>query len=370
MIYLLIFKDIHPDLCFSIAIFYIFVSYFRLLIDFLKMVSIILPIYNCAPWLEACVRSVIAQTFTDWELIGIDDESSDNSASLFAAFADADPRIRLIRAPHGGLAKVRNIGIENAKGEYITFLDSDDLWPKRNLEYLFSILKENDAQFACGAFLKFFDKNEEKALRECNELLRSPDKNAVRLLSGAEAVKESLYQSGVNSSACGKLFHRDILKDVRFTEGEIYEDLDFFYRVGLRAAHVAVSSLPAYLYRQHGGSITHIFGPQRLDVLKVTERMCNYLSSASPDLMPAALDRRFSANFNMLQEIEKYLKSPSIPSDERDFFEGKLKGIRGFLGSHAARELKDKNVRLKNKAGALLYLALPYPLLRLILTKL
>ncbi len=330
------------------------------------MISIIMPTYNCASWLEASIQSVIEQTITDWELIIIDDGSTDMSPKIISLFAETDSRIKPISLPHQGVAAVRNRGIEAARGELVTFIDSDDLWPEYTLEFLLRILKETEAEMACGGFISFLDKEEKKAISRCNKEKRKIDKAKVKLLSGKETVRESLYQRKVASSLWGKLFKRSLLKGLKMKPGEIYEDLDLFYRIALKATRVAVAEVPVYLYRQREGSILHVFNPDRLVVLDVTERMCAMLSNISPALNRAAIDRRFSANFNMLQLLAKHYQNrkatedgSNCPSDMDKLYKRKKKEIRQFIASHAFKEIINPNVRLKNKIGALLFILLP-----------
>ena len=103
-------------------------------------VSVIIPTYNTAKWLEQSIDSVLCQTFTDYELILVDDGSTDDTSSIVKNFDDK--RIRYFYKANGGLAGARNMGLGKAKGEYIAFLDSDDLWPESYLEVMVSVLDE------------------------------------------------------------------------------------------------------------------------------------------------------------------------------------------------------------------------------------
>lgn len=331
------------------------------------MISIIMPTYNSAPWLEASIKSVIAQTMTDWELIAIDDGSTDSSASLISLLAESDARIRLIRVQHQGVANVRNLGIAEARGELVAFIDSDDLWPTWNLEYLHRLLNETGAEITCGEFIMFPDGKERMAIDKCANKEKT-NKTSVKIINGIETVRESLYQKGVNSSLWGKLFRKELLTGLKMVSGEIYEDLDLFYQIALRAKKVAVSSLPVYLYRQRAGSILHTFGLERLVVLDVTERMCSHISERYPSLAEAALDRRFSANYNMLQLLVIHAKDEGANNPNKSFFDKKKKEIREFLSRNALKELKNRNVRIKNRLGALLFLLMPSHILDLILS--
>lgn len=111
-------------------------------------VSVITPSYNCEDFLEETIQSVIRQTFQDWELIIVDDHSSDSSYSIAQIFSKKDSRITAIRLPeNGGAAVARNTAIERAKGRYIAFLDSDDLWKENKLEQQLQFMQDNEYEF-------------------------------------------------------------------------------------------------------------------------------------------------------------------------------------------------------------------------------
>ena len=119
------------------------------------MVSIITPVYNCSHLIESTIESVIRQSFTDWEMILVDDCSSDNSVAVVQSFVEQDLRIKLIRlTENSGAAVARNTAIDAAKGRYISFLDSDDLWLPNKLEKQLDFMQENNYPFTFSAYDK------------------------------------------------------------------------------------------------------------------------------------------------------------------------------------------------------------------------
>lgn len=122
-------------------------------------VSIVVPVYNAASYLEQTVAMVQKQSFTDWELLLVDDGSSDESASMMKRMAEQEERIRLFfQKENGGAARARNTGIREAKGRYLAFLDADDVWKPEKLERELAFLKERQAVFACTSY-EFGDEN-------------------------------------------------------------------------------------------------------------------------------------------------------------------------------------------------------------------
>lgn len=117
------------------------------------LVSIITPVFNSAPWLAEMLASVRNQTFSNWEQILVDDGSTDGSDQIIERAAEADPRIRLLRMPHnGGPAKARNRAIDEARGQYLAFLDADDLWLEPKLELCLRFMQQNQYAFVYHAF--------------------------------------------------------------------------------------------------------------------------------------------------------------------------------------------------------------------------
>lgn len=120
------------------------------------MISIITPAYNAEHYICETIKSVQAQTYQDWELIVVDDCSTDNTSVLVSEYAKSDTRIKLLKAPqNGGVAKARNLGLENANGEYIAFVDSDDLWKPNKLEKQLAFMKEKGCVLSYTDFQKF-----------------------------------------------------------------------------------------------------------------------------------------------------------------------------------------------------------------------
>ncbi len=117
------------------------------------LVSVIMPLYNCAAFVTETVRSLQAQTYTEWELVAVDDCSTDNTKEVIGALAAEDPRIRYFcLEQNSGAAVARTVSMENADGEYMAFLDSDDLWHPEKLERQVAFMKENDYAFSCTSY--------------------------------------------------------------------------------------------------------------------------------------------------------------------------------------------------------------------------
>lgn len=326
-----------------------------------------MPAYNSAPWIEAAIRSVMNQTFTDRQLIVIDDGSTDDTPLIVNALAEQYSGISLLTTNHLGVANARNVGLEHVKGDFVAFIDSDDLWPPFCLEALYDLMNRSNADIVAGNFVTFDDDSAKIPIPVAHPE-QFLDEDNIILFSGEEAVEDSLYQRKILTSLWGKLYKSSLFSGLKTTFGELYEDLDLFYRVTLRASRVAYTPLPVYFYRMRPGSIIHTFTPERLSVLDVTARICNNLSDKYPALIDAAIDRRFSANYDMLRLIAVRLREDDCPHREREIFISRREEIRKILARYSSRELKNNRVRLKNRLGALLFILLPFSVLNYILS--
>lgn len=296
------------------------------------MVSIIVPVYNREDYLCECVDSVLAQTFSDWELVIVDDGSTDSSGEIADRYAASDSRIKVCHTQNGGLSCARNKGIDISAGEYISFLDADDALHPQALQIMTEVLEHSSADiFTAGMH------------RGYHPAFRQIGIYDTVYMSPAEAIESSLYQDGkLLHSAWGKIYKRKIFTHQRFTPGIFYEDLDFFYRACDECELIAVSSCHLYFYRDTPDSITNVWKDKRLDVLYAVDRIESYMAHKHPALLPAARDRKLSANFNIF-----ILASANDRPDIAELCWSVVKNYR--LGS-----LKDPHVRLKNKAGILL----------------
>ncbi|MDE7124895.1 MAG: glycosyltransferase, partial [Muribaculaceae bacterium] len=252
------------------------------------MLSIVIPAYNAETYLEECLESVMAcvgHCRTRCEVIVVDDGSTDSTPEIVSRFDS----IRLIRQPNRGLSAARNKGIDMAVGEWLMFVDADDCLLSGAPDALVEAAEATKCRIAAGRCL-----SGQTHVGTKIEILHD-----VSVLSAPSAIEQTLYQqTPLLGSAWGKIWHKSIFGNLRFSEGLYYEDLDFFYKAFLKSGAVALIETPVYFYRIHGSSFLRTFSPKLLDVLKVTAAMESYMRMHYPSLLKAARDRRLSANFN------------------------------------------------------------------------
>lgn len=295
------------------------------------MVSIVVPVYNAARYLEECIASVFSQSFDDWELILVDDGSSDGSGRIIDRMADADTRVKAIHRPNGGMSAARNTGIAAAAGEYVYFLDADDILHPDALKLLMQAFQVDGVDLAiCGAEIgkscRF------KKTNGCDFVIMSPE----------DAIADSLYQKNILHAPWGKIYRRMLMDKVGFTDGLCYEDLDFFYRYCLLCDKVAYTPVSLYFYRQHAESVMHVWKPRRLDVLTVVDDIERYMEQNHPSLAGAARDRKLSANFNIFLLATRHGQADVAAR------------CWNVVRKYRYASLTDRNVRVKNKLGILL----------------
>ncbi|MEO5876496.1 MAG: glycosyltransferase, partial [Streptosporangiaceae bacterium] len=208
----------------------------------MTVLSVVVPVYNVGPYLTACLESIAAQTWRDFEVVMVDDGSTDGSAALAAAFAARDPRFRLVRQANAGPGAARNTGVGQARGEFLAFVDSDDLVPPYALEYLLASLRRTGSDFATGHVQRF----DGQGVVSRWKVLR--DSHASTALGTHVDRRESLLRDRLVTN---KLWRRSFwdAHGMRFPEGVLYEDTPVAVPAHFLARAVDVLSHPVYLWR-------------------------------------------------------------------------------------------------------------------------
>lgn len=229
------------------------------------ILSIIVPVYNVEKYLARCLDSILAQTFTDFELIAVDDGSPDNCGNILDKYALKDERVKVIHKENGGLSSARNAGIDVAIGEYICFVDSDDYVSNVFVDRLYTLIKENDADISQCCFKQ-----------TSNDTEVSSNGLEIDTYTNVEMIKNLYNQSYVTSVvAWNKMYKKKIFADVRFPHGKIHEDEGTTYKLFYNAAKVVTTTEDLYFYYMADNSITRSgFSLKKLDYLDVLkERM-------------------------------------------------------------------------------------------------
>ena len=244
-------------------------------------VSIIVPVYKVEPYLDKCVSSIVNQTYTNLEIILVDDGSPDNCSAKCDVWAKKDSRIRVIHKPNGGLSDARNAGMAVATGELMAFVDSDDWIAPDMYEYLYRRLAEDNSDIAaCGVQMMWEDKTPSRALT----------REGSCVLNQEEAMQAIIEESWLKQPVWYKLYKTALVRDIPFPTGKYHEDVFWSYQAVGRAQRVSVSDHIGYYYLQRGGSIMgEGYSLKRLDAVEAKVQRCAYMQERFPALSPLAV---------------------------------------------------------------------------------
>ena len=215
-------------------------------------ISVIVPCYNVEKYLSECLESIVNQTLKDIEIICIDDGSTDKTSQILKSYLQKDSRIKLITQKNKGLSASRNIGIEKSKGDYISFIDADDYMELTSLEKSYYISKKYDLDMLIFKLINF-DENYVKSEDEYFNMKFLKDNFGDNVFNFKD-VGSDMYTISV--TAPGKLFKADLIKDISFPEGVIFEDNPFFIMVMFKAERVLFYDEFLYNRRIRFDSIT------------------------------------------------------------------------------------------------------------------
>ena len=217
-------------------------------------ISVILPVHNTARYLPECIDSVLNQSFEDFELICVNDESTDNSLDILNDYYKQDKRLIIITQENKGLSSARNTGLKSADGDYILFLDSDDYLSLNALNDLYSVAFEKSLDLVLFKIINFDDESREKSTYSYFELTVLKSMVADSVFS-YEDVKSRFFRIPV--TAPGKLYKKELLDGMEFREGLIFEDNPFFIELMFKVKKAQVFDEYLYMRRIRSDSITN-----------------------------------------------------------------------------------------------------------------
>ncbi len=300
-------------------------------------ISVIVPVYKVEPYIHKCVDSILTQTFTDYELILVDDGSPDTCGNICDEYAQKDARIHVIHKENGGLSDARNAGMKIACGEYVIFIDSDDYIDADMLSYLYENLKKADADMAtCGIYEVYADRIEKQE--------EEPD----FVCSGEEAFRCILRGHTIRGEIWNKLIKRSCISDLEFPKGKLYEDI--FYTVDMmqRIKKVAVGTKPKYYYLHRSDSITgKAYRPKLFDIIDGYTKNYQVVQHAFPKLEEEAECLWIWSRFIVL---DKMLLEENYRSIDR------FEELVTFIKQHFRRIMKNPYFQRNRKISAIVLL--------------
>lgn len=296
------------------------------------MISIIIPIYNVEVYLDRCLRSVQSQTYTNFEVIMVDDGSTDRSADIAILYAESDARFKYIKQSNSGQGSARNTGLKNALGDYYCFVDSDDYIHPNYLSKLFNAITETNSDISVCSVERVFDNG-----RIIDYTITNQDKASI-------ITDINKYLISASFSVWNKLFKSYLFEDLLFPEGIKYEDFALMPRVYERASKIVTieDKLYYYYYRQNstttGQKINedilkaqHIlensdFGVRHKDIVEI------YFVRQVMGTLLWAMSQHRSYRQKVLRIVQEGLeKYPNLSNHISDMYIGKHKSFWGNL---------------------------------------
>ena len=215
--------------------------------------SIIVPVYKVEPYIHKCVDSILNQSFTDFEIILVDDGSPDNCGKICDEYAQKDERVKVIHKENGGVSSARNLGIDEAKGEYISFIDPDDWIEKEMYSEILRYVVLNDLDILCTDVCE---------VRESKCFVRYKFEKDL-IFETKDALKKILVDE-IDNSPCNKIYKKAVWEDVRFPVGRRFEDVATIYKTFYKSSKVGYMQKAFYYYlKREGSAIALSFDAQR-----------------------------------------------------------------------------------------------------------
>ena len=266
-------------------------------------VAIIIPVYNAGEFLKYSVESVLNQTYSNLEIILVNDGSKDNSGLLCDGYAEKDSRVKVIHKENGGLSSARNTGVENATADWIMFLDSDDYYDLKAVEYLVALRDKYAVDLVVTSIVEV--RNYQTELNTDDISLGNSEK-----LDRYTGLVRMFYGNSVGTHPGGKLYKKEILLQYPYPEGMIYEDLAMAYEHIHYCAKIAVGYRSVYkYYRRMGSTVNSKYSERLLNFYKAMEWNRSYIERDYPNdkEMRRALNVRYV--FNGLHVVHAMLSS-------------------------------------------------------------
>ena len=287
------------------------------------LISLVIPVYNVEKYLDKCMESVLAQTYDNFEVILVDDGSTDNSGKMCDEYAKRDSRVIVYHKPNGGLSDARNFGVEHCNADLVSFIDSDDYVTEDYLEYLWYLMNKYDSDVSSANYYRIQEGDRKDYSIDANFQLNDYS------ISKSEAITKLLYGvKGFGTSACIKLYKKELLYLFPFPYKKQPEDVAVMYKIIWKSNRVAIGTKSIYRYVQRNTSYVHstltdkkvndlieimrdmekFVKENSLESVKAFDKRCCFLFG---EYMPAAFyDRKSKNNYCSLQkQLKNYYRN-------------------------------------------------------------
>ena len=305
-------------------------------------ISIIIPMYGVEKYLRRCLDSVLNQTFTDWQAICVNDGSPDKSGEIAREYAARDERFIVIDKENGGLSDARNVGMQHATGDYILYLDSDDFIHPQTMEISYALAKRDGSDIVSFTYDRIY-----RPQLMVRHFLKMDTDNVVPMRMGKKynwkkiktRVTDDVYEYATERThnkfnpkrkwlikhcqVWKNLYKRELIADIGFIKGLLFEDFPWWSRVMLRNPRVTIAPLPLYFYIPNFGGI--VLSAKQL---RIMQSLCRGIADAYQAYVDTATDyqmEKWSANFKWyfikwaFRKI-KYMETDADMAAARDAF--------------------------------------------------
>lgn len=279
------------------------------------LISVIVPVYNVERYLEKCIRSILEQSYSEFELLLINDGSTDKSREICEELSKLDDRIRLYHKSNGGLSDARNYGLNRIRGQYVAFIDSDDYVHENYLKDLYCNIKKHDAMVSICSFVLVGEDGRQIDIEQF-------DSNT-QVILGLDLLERVLTSNGYKYVvAWNKLYKSILFDDLRFDKGKLYEDEFINFRIFYNSFKVAVVHTPLYYYLQRKGSI--IKSSMTMEKLEMSielhkKRLQFYQEKSNQKLYSMASQQYCNWIISTVEKFEYLLSESLIEQLQKDF---------------------------------------------------
>lgn len=298
-------------------------------LDRMPLISIVVPVFNVEAYVERCIKSLISQSYENVEIIMVDDGSTDKSGDICDKYKAKDFRIKVIHKSNKGLSDARNVGIGQARGKYISFVDSDDWVAKEYIAEMYKLIKKTNSDVVTCE------------IKQTSRMRKNKNFEVYKEHDREDSVKQLLYQR-IPASANGKLYKIDLWDDVRFPIGKLYEDVETIYFIFNKCEKISNTNKIMYFYFFRNDSIVNQkFSIKKMDYVENCRCLLENVKLDYPQFEKAAISRLMWAEIHVLVHMD----APREYLDEYKMLMRDIKQYRGIV-------IKDRENKLKTRLVA------------------
>lgn len=313
-----------------------------------RLISVIVPVYNTEKYLEACIKSIVNQSYKNLDIILVNDGSTDKSKEICEKWKEKDFRIRLINQSNMGAAMAKNTGLDTIKGDLFMILDSDDLLHKNNIEILYNFMKKENSDIIEACHTTILEEFKSTDIQQ-NKIFEN--------FNTEDALKELIISGKFHQTPWNKLYKRQLLKDIRFPKGKYIDDEYWTYKLFANAKRITWVDDVIYYYRQHEEStMGRIYSIKRLDAIDALYDRYKFMKKKFPNLMDLSCKVFLNSCIYNFQKLCMFNEL----DDNQELREDLLKKIRQTI-----KREKINNLNIKEKLLFYFFCKYPYVVSRI-----